>query len=135
LDGRLRRDLAQAPEVVDRVVRRALSAGPEATQRRVGPRALAVVGTVSIVLALAIVGFLRTGDGSGGEGGARRVPIIGNPSGSVVVVVDGENIWPGTGGATAPTPASKRPVIFNSNGLVAVALPHGNPQFLILGGK
>ena len=141
LDSRLRRGLEPDRETVDRVVRRALSARPDAAGVRGGRlRALAAVA-VLLLLALVVVGVFRIGDGPSGErgmaleGGVPPVPIIGNASGRVVILVDGRRIWPDAGRGADPAPGTKRPVILNSNCLVGVALPHGTPQFLILGGE
>jgi len=138
LDSRLLRGLEPDRETVERVVRGALSARPVAAGGRGGLRALATA-TVLLLLTLVVLGILQIGDGPSGErgvaleGGAPPVPIIGNASGSVVILVDGRGIWPDRG--TDPALEPKRPVLFNSNCLVGVALPHGTPQFLILGGE
>ena len=139
-DSRLRRGLEPDRETVERVVRGALSARPVDTRGRGGLRALAAAA-VLLLLVLAVVVIRQAGEGPEGEsemalaGGAPPVPVIGNASGRVVIRVDGRSIWPDAGRGAGPALEPKRPMILNSNCLVGVALPHGTPQFLILGGE
>jgi hypothetical protein len=140
LDSRLRRGLEPDRETVERVVRGALSARPVAARGPGGLRALATAA-VLLFLALVVLGLVQIGDDPSGERGvalergARPVPIIGNASGRVAILVDGRSIWPDAGRRADQALEPKRPVILNSNCLVGVALPHGTPQFLILGGE
>jgi hypothetical protein len=140
VDSQLLRGLQPDPEVVDRVIRRSLAAHPHATKRSGVRLWRLAAGTAAVFLALLAVLIVLVGDGPSqdrmpGAKRDRQIPIISNSSGRVVLLRHGRSVSPETVGVVHRENGPRRPVVFNSDGLICAALPGGMPRYLLLGGK